>query len=290
MILKYVVKEDGKTINQIVKNNFQLSVNLLNKLIKNNNIYVNGINRDTRNIAIKDDIIEINLEYEEDSSSIISKKMELNIVYEDENMVILNKPAGIPVHPSMLHFEDTLANGVKYYFEKQGIHKKIRAVNRLDLNTSGLIIFAKNEYIQEKLIRQMKHNIFKKEYIAIVSGKVENDEGTINAPIARKEKSIIERCVEKNGQKAVTEYEVLKRKEQYSIVKCKLITGRTHQIRVHFAYIGHPILGDTLYGTSSKFIDRQALHCYKMEFLDPVSEKKISIEADLPSELMKFLI
>ena len=134
--------------------------------------------------------------------------------------------------------------GVKYYFEQIGLKRKIRPVNRLDLNTSGLIIFAKNEYIQECLIQQMTSNLFKKEYIAIVSGKFANAEksGTINLPIARKENSIIERCINKDGQKAITHYEVIKQYNKYSLVKCSLETGRTHQIRVHMAAISHPLI------------------------------------------------
>lgn len=168
--------------------------------------------------------------------------------------------------------------------KKSGIHKKIRPVNRLDLNTTGLIIFAKNEYIQESLIRQMKNSIFTKEYLAIVTGTLENKKGIIDASISRKENSIIERCVSKNGQRAITEYEVIKNSKDISLVKCKLLTGRTHQIRVHMAYIGHPLLGDTLYGKESNLIKRQALHCYKIVFLHPVSYKKIELKIDLPKE------
>ena len=168
--------------------------------------------------------------------------------------------------------------------KKSGIHKKIRPVNRLDLNTSGLIIFAKNEYIQESLIRQMKNNIFTKEYLAIVTGSLENKKGKIDAPISRKENSIIERCVSKIGQRAITEYEVIKNSKDMCLVKCNLITGRTHQIRVHMAYIGHPLLGDTLYGKESTIIKRQALHCYKIAFLHPVSHKKIEFKIDIPKE------
>ena len=155
------------------------------------------------------------------------------------------------------------------------IYKKIRPVNRLDLNTSGLIIFAKNEYIQENLIKQMKEKIFTKEYLAIATGILEEKEGIIDAPIARKEGSIIERCIDENGQIAKTKYEVIKEIGNNSIVKCELLTGRTHQIRVHMAYIGHPLLGDTLYGKKSNLIDGQALHCYRLSFLHPITHKKV---------------
>ena len=130
----------------------------------------------------------------------------------------------------------------------------------------------------------MKNNIFIKEYIAIVNGIMDNKKGIIEAPISRKENSIIERCVSEKGQRAITEYEVIKNSKDMSLVKCKLLTGRTHQIRVHMEYIGHPLLGDTLYGKESTLIKRQALHCYKIVFFHPVSHKKIELKIDLPKE------
>ena len=170
MVLEYVVKEKEKTINQIIKEKFDLSNRLFSKLIKNKKVFVNGICVDTRTRANNDDKIVIDLNYNEDNSNIISQKMKLNIIYEDDSILLLNKPSGIAVHPSIKHYEDSLASGVKYYFESIGIHKKIRPVNRLDINTSGLILFAKNEYVQENLIKQMKLNKFVKEYLAVVEG------------------------------------------------------------------------------------------------------------------------
>ncbi len=286
MVLEYVVKQQdtNKTINKILEERFDLSNRLFSKLIKNKSITLNNVNVDTRKKANIEDVIKIDLNYKEDNSNIISKKMDLDIVFEDDGILILNKPAGIAVHPSILHYDDSLANGVKYYFEILGIQKKIRPVNRLDFNTSGLIVFAKNEYIQESLIRQMKNNIFIKEYIAIVNGIMDNKKGIIEAPISRKEDSIIERCVSEKGQRAITEYKVIKNGKDISLIKCKLLTGRTHQIRVHMAYIGHPLLGDTLYGKESTLIKRQALHCYKIVFLHPVNHKKIELKIDLPKE------
>ena len=286
MILKYVIKQEdkNKTINKVLEEKFELSNRLFSKLIRNKRITVNNINIDTRQKAKIGDIIKIDLNYKEDNSNIVSKKMDLDIVFEDDGILVLNKSAGIAVHPSILHYEDSLASGVKYYLENSGIYKKIRPVNRLDLNTSGLIVFAKNEYIQESLIRQMKNNDFTKEYLAIVTGTLENKKGKIDAPISRKENSIIERCVSEKGQRAITEYEVIKNSREMSLVKCKLLTGRTHQIRVHMAYIGHSLLGDTLYGKESHLIKRQALHCYKIAFIHPISHKKIELKIDMPKE------
>ena len=289
MILKYIVKreDENKTINQILKNQYEFSNRLFSKLINGRYIFLNGKNIDTRLSPKEKDILTIDLNYKEENSNIIAIKMNLDIVYEDEGLLILNKPAGFAVHPSIEHYDNSLASGVKYYFESKGIAKKIRPVNRLDLNTSGLIVFAKNEYIQECLIRQMKNNIFKKEYLAIVDGYLENKKGIIDEPIARKENSIIERCVSKDGKSAITEYEVIKEKDNYSLIKCKLLTGRTHQIRVHFAYIGHPLIGDTLYGKKSNLIDRQALHSCKISFCNPITGKNMSFE-NIPDFLEKF--
>ena len=201
-------------------------------------------------------------------------------------LLILDKPAGIAVHPSISHYTDSLANGVKYYFDTIGLKRKIRPVNRLDLNTSGLIVFAKNEYVQECLIQQMQTNEFKKEYLAIVHGIFENGQGTINLPIARKENSIIERCISENGQEAITHYEVLKTSNDLSLVHCILQTGRTHQIRAHMSAIGHPLVGDTLYGPNfSDSITRQALHSYKISFIHPISHQIVSFTSELPDDI-----
>lgn len=281
MILKYKVTEQNRTINQILKTELHISSRLLYKLINKKSIYLNDKICDTRNRAEIGDTILVNLSYDEDNSNIVPTKMELDIIFEDEAMLILNKPSGISTHPSILHFEDSLSNGVKYYFDSIGLHKKIRPVNRLDLHTSGLIIFAKNEYIQECLIKQMENNTFKKEYHAIIIGHLGNKKGTIDKPIARKPNSIIERCIDENGKRAITHYEVIKEFDDYSLVKCTLETGRTHQIRVHFASINHPLLGDSLYGEKSDFTDGQALTCTKLSFIHPVSKKNVEFEINM---------
>ena len=281
MKLKYtVINNNYKTVKEVLKAYFNISDRLLVKLKKHNKINLN------KTLAIGD-IVEINMDFEEDNSNIVPTKMDLNIIYEDDCYIIINKPAGIPVHPSMDHYEDSLSNGLKHYFDNIGLKKKIRPVNRIDKNTSGLVIFAKNEYIQECLIRQMKEGNFYKEYIAICEGKFNSTFGTINEPIARKENSIIERCVNINGDTAITHYEVLKYnlEKDYTVLKCVLKTGRTHQIRVHLSYIGHPLLGDTLYGSESKLISRQALHSYKVSFVHPIEKKLISYVAPLPKDL-----
>lgn len=290
MILEYIVENKKyQNINQILKQEFNISSRLLHKLITYKHVFFNGVVADTRNNIFVGDIISVNLDFEEESENIVSSKMDLNIVFEDDSLLVFDKPAGIAVHPSVLHYEDSLSNGVKFYFEQIGLHRKIRPVNRLDLNTSGLIIFAKNEYVQECLIQQMKENVFKKEYIAIVNGRFEKVRGTINLPIARKENSIIERCISPTGQEAITDYEVIQEFDKFSVVECSLKTGRTHQIRVHMAAIGHPLLGDTLYGSTSNLINRQALHSYKVSFIHPINHEQITLCCDLPCDMKNIL-
>lgn len=287
MILKYIVKENKyQSINQILKQKFKISARLQHKLITSKQIFLNGNQADSRIAPQINDAITVNLDFNEESENIIPTPIPLNIIYEDEALLILDKPAGIAVHPSISHYTDSLANGVKYYFDTIGLKRKIRPVNRLDLNTSGLIVFAKNEYVQECLIQQMQTNEFKKEYLAIVHGIFENVQGTINLPIARKENSIIERCISENGQEAITHYEVLKTSNDLSLVHCILQTGRTHQIRAHMSAIGHPLVGDTLYGPNfSDSITRQALHSYKISFIHPISHQIISFTSELPDDI-----
>ena len=296
MKLTYIVNEkcNYTTLKELLKAHFNISDRLLLKLKKSNKIFLNSKITYLDKVLGKNDIIEVYIDFEEDNSNIVPTKMNLSIIYEDDAYLVINKPAGIPVHPSMDHFEDSLSNGVRYYFDSIGLKKKTRPVNRLDKNTSGLVVFAKNEYIQECLVRQMKNNIFHKEYIAICEGKFKEQKSVINAPIARKENSIIERCVAENGDIAITEYEVISYnlENNYSIVKCVLKTGRTHQIRVHMQYIGHSLLGDTLYGNSSNLINRQALHAYCISFIHPISNLDVNYTAPIPSDmdsLIKFL-
>lgn len=289
MKLTYVNSSKYYNVKEVLKAEFSMSDRLLLKLKKLDKIYLNGNVTSVNHPVLENDLIECYLDYEEDNSNIIPTEMPLNIIYEDEAYIVVNKPAGIPVHPSMDHYTDSLSNGIAFYFNQIGLKKKIRPVNRLDKDTSGIVIFAKNEYIQECLVRQMKSKEFIKRYIAVVNGNLDNLEGTINAPIARKEGSIIERCVSETGDIAITHYKVLKRKTDFDIVECILETGRTHQIRVHFAYLGHSLLGDTLYGTSSSLINRQALHAYEVEFTHPLSKKKVKYITTVPEDLNKLM-
>ena len=264
MNLSYQIDKDEHYDNvlHVLKEQFLLSDRLITKLKKANKIYLNSLPTYTKKSVTVGDTVSVLIDFEEDNSNIVASNIPLNIIYEDDYLLVLNKPANIAIHPSILHFDNSLSNGVKFYFDKLGLKKKIRIVNRLDRNTSGIVILAKNEYIQECLIKQMKTNEFKKEYLAIAKGILESKSGTLNFPIARKEGSIIERTVSSDGDSAITHYDVVKEFNNLSLVHIVLETGRTHQIRVHFSHIGHPILGDTLYGSPSELINRQGLHSY----------------------------
>lgn len=287
MILKYENNENKfYNIKEVAKAHFNMSEKLIVRLKNKQKILLNGKIAKTSDTIKINDIIEFDLNYEEESENIIPSKMNLEIIFEDNSLLIVNKPSNTPIHPSINHYEDSLSNGIKYYFNQIGLKKKIRPVNRLDKDTSGLVLFAKNEYIQENLINQMKSNIFKKKYIAILEGTLSSKSGIIKAPISRKEGSIIEREVNfQTGQEAITSYKVLIEKNNLSLVEFELKTGRTHQIRVHSKYIGHPILGDTLYNKKTDLINRQALHSYKIEFIHPISKKTISLETKLPKDI-----
>lgn len=295
MKLEYKIKNNNfENVKDVLKSHFEISDRLLTKLKKNKKIYLNGKNAYVNTPVNIGNLIEVYLDFEEVSENIVSTKMDLNIIFEDDSMIILNKNPNIPVHPSMLHYENSLSNGLKFYYESNNQKIKIRPVNRLDKDTSGIVIFAKNEYIQEALIKQMKNKIFKKEYIAILNGFLEKKYGTINAPISRKSGSIIEREINIKGDVSITHFKLIQNFEclnqKLSIVKFNLETGRTHQIRVHSKHIGHPILGDSLYGNTSELIPRQALHAYKISFIHPISKKNYTFEIPLPEDIEKIVL
>lgn len=290
MELKFEVRNNNFfNVKEILKAHFQISDRLLTKLKKEHRIFLNDIPVYVTEKVSNGDFLRVDMNFEETSENIVPTKMDLDIIYEDEYFLIINKPANIPVHPSCNHYENSLSNGIKYYFDSINLKRKIRPINRLDKDTSGLVIFAKNEYIQESFVRQMKSNTFKKEYIALLESNLSQTSGTINAPIARKSGSIMEREISSTGETAISHFELIKNFENYSMVKYTLETGRTHQLRIHSKYIGHPILGDTLYGSKSDLIDRQALHAYKISFIHPISKKDMQIEIDLPKDIKSLI-
>ena len=206
------------------------------------------------------------------------------IAYEDDYLLIIDKPAGMLVHPTVNEWGCTLYDYVTEYYQRKGITANIHPVSRLDRHTSGLVIFAKEPIIQHWLSQQQMD----KEYLAIVTGELPNDEGIIEAPIARKEGSIIERCVSENGKYAKTSYKLLAKRKDLSLLQVKLFTGRTHQIRVHMAYIGCPLYNDNLYGTPGPQ-SRHALHAFKLRFIHPVSDTPVEITRTLPEDLRRII-
>lgn len=215
-------------------------------------------------------------------AAILSPSM---LAYEDDFLLIIDKPAGMLVHPTVSERGTTLYDYVKAYYEANGINAGIHPVSRLDRNTSGLVIFAKEPVVQHWLSQQQ----VEKEYLALACGCFDCSEGIIEAPIARKEGSIIERCVDyERGKYAKTAYEVLAAYSNHTLLKVRLFTGRTHQIRVHLASIGHPLVNDNLYGTPGPQA-RHALHAYRLAFKHPVSDVFLEITCALPKDLQKLL-
>ncbi len=227
MDLYFKVKNSKYTnVKEVLKEEFSISSRLFLKLRNANQIFLNNKPCFGNETISLEDVIEIDLSFNEKSENIVSTKIELEILYEDKYMLILNKPSNMAIHPSIRHYDNTISNGVKYYFEQINLYRKIRIVNRLDKDTSGIVIFAKNEYIQECLIEQMKRGMFKKEYVAILEGILDKKQGIINVPIDRKEGSIIERCINENGQIAITHYDVIKERNNLSFMHFVLETRK----------------------------------------------------------------
>ena len=232
------------------------------------------------------EVLTVNISEDDSSEKIPPVKMDLDIVYEDEDIIVINKPAGLPIHPSLNHYEDSLANGLAYYYEAQNKPFIFRCANRLDKNTSGLTVIAKHLVSGNILSTMVKNREFHREYYAIVRGHLDEPEGTIDAPIGRVDDSIITRQVDfKIGERAITHYKVIDEKNGHSLISIHLETGRTHQIRVHFKYIGHPLIGDHLYNPDFEYMTRQALHSHKISFIHPITKKAMEFIAPLPDDM-----
>ena len=254
-------------------------------------ILLNGIWTRTNAPLHAGDCLSVRLEETASSPGILPVPMKLSIVYEDQDILVINKPADTPVHPSINNHENTLANGIVFYYEQQNIPFVCRFINRLDRDTSGLLIVAKHMLSGTILSTDMKQRRIHRTYLAIVKGLI-LEPGTVNAPIGRKEGSALERCVcFETGEQAVTHYEPLLRREDLNLtlLSLRLETGRTHQIRVHMGYIDHPLIGDYLYYPDRTRINRQALHSWKLEFCHPITKERLQFEAPLPED-MRFIL
>ena len=207
------------------------------------------------------------------------------IVFEDEDILVIDKPAGMPVHPSQGNHGNTLANSAAWYFHQQGVPYVFRCINRIDRDTSGLLILAKHMLSAAVLSKDLKEHRIRRTYLAMTTGRLTPGEGTVRAPIGRCPHSILERQVDPLGEEAVTHYRVLVSSDQASLASFSLETGRTHQIRVHMKYLGHPLLGDFLYNPGNHDCPRQALHSCRLEFSHPISGKMLTFTCPLPDDM-----
>lgn len=285
-------QEEGLTIGQFLKNKGYSHPMLVHLKKTERGIVLNGEWSYVYIELKKGDVLDINLLENESSENIPLTPIPYEafmkmVIYEDEDILVMNKPAGLPVHPSMGHHEDTLANYCAYYFQELSQSEGgfiFRCVNRLDRDTSGLVLIAKNMFSSARLSEQQLNREIHRTYMAIATG-ITPENGTINLPIARKEASVIERCVDmEHGEHAITHYKRLDTQQDYSLLRIKLETGRTHQIRVHMKAIGHPLPGDFLYNPDYTHIKRQALHSYRLEFSHPVTNQILSFIQNPPED------
>jgi len=279
----------NKTLEEVLKRSLNISGRRIQKLTRNNGIFINNKKAFLNKILKINDIIKVRIEEVNQSNSILPVKMDLDIIYEDELMIIINKKPGIKAYPTTQNDNYTLANGIKYYLFQKGINTNIHFVHRLDTNTSGAIIVAKNSHAHNLIDQQLKSKQIQRSYIAIVEGNILNEKATIEFPISKINNTSNKRHVSNSGDLAITNYEVIKKTDQISVLKVTLDTGKTHQIRVHLSYIGHPLLGDKLYGGNNKYITRHALHAYKLSFFQLGTNKLMSVNANIPPDIKQIL-
>lgn len=309
-ILEYriLAQDEGKTIKDFLQEKGFSRQNIVELKKMERSILLNGEWEYVTCKVNEGDWLCIHINEGESSEKIPPVKLPFPIIYEDEDIIVINKPADMPIHPSLNNYENTLGNAAAYYFAKQNKPFIFRCINRLDRDTTGLTILAKHMVSAGILQSEMVKRNIQREYLAIVDGIIKEDEGTIDAPIARKEGSTIERVIDyENGERAVTHYKVLARKEDtnedwqesykkiyvrgkngISLIALRLETGRTHQIRVHMASIGHPLLGDFLYNPSDDRMSRQALHAWHLSFVHPITKEEMNLEAPISEDMKKY--
>lgn len=269
----------GKTVKEILFGKLNLSARLVTRLKRTGGITVNSNPATVRKELSDGDILKVVTE-DGQSENIVPNNIPLDIVYEDEDILLINKPAGMPVHPSFRHYEGTLANAVMYKYRNQDF--TFRAVSRIDKDTTGLVLIALNGFSADFLCRQMRERKINKTYLAVCCGVPKDSSGKIEAPIMRENDSVIKRIVAENGQCALTEYEVVSTDGVYSVIKAFPHTGRTHQIRVHMSHIGTPIYGDFIYGTEIPD-EPMRLHCSSLQFAHPSTGEVMTFNAEPPS-------
>ncbi|MFC0524757.1 RluA family pseudouridine synthase [Pontibacillus salicampi] len=251
-------------------------------------IFLNGEPIRVRAMLSEGDELHIVFPKEERGVHLEPSYKPIEILYEDEAVLVINKPPYLATIPSVHHLEDTLANRIIAYYEEKGIPYTTHIVTRLDANSSGIVLVAKHRLAHSILSTQQEAKEVQRTYVALVEGKLNQKKGSIIAPIGRKDTSIIERIVREDGQRAVTHYEVMEEQPEYTLVQLKLETGRTHQIRVHLSSIGHPLLGDDLYGGNHKVIERQALHCSSITFSHPFTRENMEVQVEIAEDMRKY--
>ncbi len=280
---------DGASVLYILKRELGLSSKMIKHLkFLDDGITVGGERVTVRHVLRAGDDLILKTEDTESGSHIAPVDLPLGIAYEDEDLVIPDKPAFMPTHPSHDHYDDTVANALAFRYRGERESFVFRPVNRLDRNTSGLLIIAKNRISAAKLTRSMQERGFSKKYIAILEGKLPEDSGVIDTYMRRTAESIIVRevCDECEGaDRAITKYRVILRSKAHTMVMAEPITGRTHQIRVHFAHLGAPLVGDDLYGKESEDIGRHALHSCSLTLSHPTTGEEISVASPLPEDM-----
>ncbi|MFA5523277.1 MAG: RluA family pseudouridine synthase [Tissierellales bacterium] len=287
-VIIFNIKESGMTIEEALKQDYGISGRLFRRLQKDKQLYLNG-KASKGNVSVKKgDKIAMLMNDEVETS--IPVDIPLDIVYEDYDLLVLNKQPNVVVHPTKSHQDDTIANGVAFYFNTKKINKKVRLVNRLDMGTSGILVIAKNSFTHQQMSKQMEEGIIEKKYQAIVAGIVGKDEDIINLPIGKVEDEPMIRSVTDSGQDAITKYKVIKRLNKATLLEVEIETGRTHQIRVHMKHIGHAIIGDHLYNEQSELINRQALHAFSYKFIHPRTGEPKEIIANMPKDMEDLLI
>lgn len=281
-IYKLICNYQSISLKNFLNKELNISASLLTKLKHSDGILVNGIQKTVRAILNVGDVVTLIIPHM-NQSTIYPVQSNLEVLYEDEDVICVNKPCGIPTHPSHGHNTNTLVNFLAY--KNLGTSDEIHVVTRLDLYTSGVAIVAKNQLSASKMCCKEYHAHIQKYYIALCRGYINDNYGCIEVPISRCKDSILKRCVSENGKYSKTEYEVLDTYNNNTLVRLKLHTGRTHQIRVHMAYINHPLLNDFLYDPLAQDTQNHFLHCHRVVFKHPLTNDIIEIVAPVPDYL-----